>query len=81
MLLLVHRKSSPKKTCRITITNFLLSFSIYLVSSSLYAKLAYRILLKRHLIFVANINHMFFWSLLNSVGGVASVGSVDAWVE
>ena len=52
----VHRK----KTCRIIITNFLLSFSIYLVSLSLYTKLVYKVLLKKHLTFVANINPMFF---------------------
>ena len=31
-------ESSPKKTCRIIITNFLFSFSIYLLSLSLYTK-------------------------------------------
>ena len=56
-------ESSPKKTCRIIITNFLLSFSIYLVSLSFYTKLVYKFLFKRHLIFVANVNPMFFLSL------------------
>ena len=52
-------ENSPKKTSRI-ITNLLLSFSIYLVSLSLYTKLVYKVLLKKHLTFVANINPMFF---------------------
>ena len=52
-------ESSPKKICRIIITNFLLSFSIYLVSLSLYTKLVYKVLFKRHLIFVVNINPVF----------------------
>ena len=38
-----------------------LKFSIYLVSLSLYTKLVYKVLFKRHLIFVANINPMFFY--------------------
>ena len=55
----IYLESSLKKTCRIMITNFLLSFSIYLVSLSLYTKLAYKVLINRHLIFVANINPVF----------------------
>ena len=42
-------------TCRIIIANFLHSFSIYLVSLSLYTKLIYKVLFKRHLMLVANI--------------------------
>ena len=61
----VHRikgqEISPKMICRIILTNFLLSFSIYLVSLSLYTKLVHRVLFKRHLIFVANRNTMFFY--------------------
>ena len=54
-------ESSPKKTCRIIIiTNFLLSFSIYLVSLRLYTRFVYKILFKRHLISAVNINTMFF---------------------
>ena len=49
-----------KKACRIMITSFLLSFSIYLVSLSLHTKHVYNILFKRHLIFVANVNPIFF---------------------
>ena len=52
-------KSSVKKTCRIIITTFLLSFSIYLVSLSLYTKFVHKVLFKRHLIFVVNINTVF----------------------
>lgn len=35
------------------------SFSIYLVSLSLYSKLTYKVLFKRHLMFVANVNPVF----------------------
>ena len=48
-----------KRTCRIIITNFLLSFITYLVSLSLCIKLVYKVLFKRHLIFVANITPVF----------------------
>ena len=41
----------------------MLSFSIYLVSLSLYTKLACKVLFKRHLIFLANKNPMFFLSI------------------
>ena len=59
----VRLSSSPKKTCRITITELLLSSSIYLASLSLYTKLVYKVLFKKHLIFVANISPMFFLSI------------------
>ena len=52
-------ESSPKKACRKIIKNILLSFSIYLVSLSFYTKLVYKVLLKRHLIFISNINPIF----------------------
>ena len=51
------------RTCRIIITNFFFSSSIYLVFLGLYTKLEYKILFRIHLIFFADVNPMFFLSL------------------
>ena len=56
-------ESSPKKTCIVIIIDFVLSFTIYLVSLSLYTKLVCKVLFKRHSIFVVNISPTLFASL------------------
>ena len=55
--------SSPKKVCIVIIIDFVLSFTIYLVSLSLYTKLVCKVLFKRHSIFVVNITPTLFTSL------------------